>query len=117
MGGKGIGIVILVIAGIGAAFYFLKGKVGKRSQTGMGGRIPSEDPRAGVMEEKRHTPVYKQKPAKSQKEIHMAKVKIMREKGMACHRAYSIEYAAAKNMQEAAIARNNLYACIAAVRK
>ena len=30
MGGKGIGIVILVVAGIAAAFYFLKGKIKRR---------------------------------------------------------------------------------------
>ena len=31
MGNKGIGIIILVVAGIGAAFYFLKGKIKRRA--------------------------------------------------------------------------------------
>ena len=111
MGSKGIGMIIVVIAGIGAAFYFLKGKVG-----GVRKRTPSRDPRAGVMEEKRHTPV-KEKPGKSQKEMKEKESAKKREKGMDCWRIYRIEAANATNRQEGTIAQNNLAACIAAARK
>lgn len=100
-GGKGIGIIIVVIAGIAAAaFYFLKGKIGAQRKR------PS-----GVMGEKRHIS------AKSQQEIKMGSTEKKIKKGKACWRAYRIEGAAATNMQEGIKAQDNLAACLAVAQK
>ena len=78
----------------------------------MEGRTPT-----GVIGEKRHTPVYKEKPAKSQQEIKKEEDAKKLEKGMACYRAYKIEYAKAANMQEGLKARKKYIACTTAARK